>query len=330
MKTPGWWGRDGGAMAVLFGPVAALYRGLGRFRAVGVRPVKVGVPVICVGNLTAGGAGKTPTALALAALLDRADLRFLTRGYGGRLKGPLRVDPAIHTAADVGDEALLLARAAPTWLARDRVRGARAAVADGAGLIVMDDGFQNPALHKDLSIVVVDAGFGFGNGRLMPAGPLREPVAAGLARADILLLIEDGGEAADNGLPRALPPGLPFFRACFRPATDPAAFDGQPLFAFAGIGRPEKFFLSLQQAGHRLAGTRGFADHHRYRAEELMEIVEISVALGAQPVTTAKDAVRLGPTEREMVRIFEVSLEFADPEDLRRLIETALAAGKRA
>jgi tetraacyldisaccharide 4'-kinase len=214
MRAPEFWRRDG-ALAHALAPLSWAWAAGARGRQAGARPEHAAAPVLCVGNLTVGGAGKTPTVLALLRRLRERGRKphALSRGYGGRLKGPLRV-AAGHTAAQVGDEALLLAEAAPTWIARDRAAGARAAVAAGADVIVMDDGFQNPSLAKDLSLVVVDAAYGFGNGRLLPAGPLREPIARGLARADAVVLVLP---SLDERLAPLPPMGLPVLRARLLP-----------------------------------------------------------------------------------------------------------------
>ncbi|HZT52335.1 MAG TPA: tetraacyldisaccharide 4'-kinase [Stellaceae bacterium] len=322
--APEFWARDGIA-AHLLQPLAWAYEAAGAARRALARPWRAPVPVICVGNLVAGGAGKTPVALSLAHRLAARALRphLLSRGYGGRLPGPVRVDPATHDAAAVGDEPLLLARAAPTWIARDRAAGAQAAVAAGAGVIVMDDGFQNPALAKDLSLLVVDGDYGFGNRRVMPAGPLREPVAAALARADAAVLM---GEDR-CGMAAALA-GLPLLRARLIPAA-PAALDG-PVVAFAGIARPEKFFASVAAAGMRLVARHGFADHRAYRERELARLAAEAAALGARLVTTAKDAVRLPPAWRARVAVLEVEVLWQDEAPLDRLLAAAAAGKVRA
>jgi tetraacyldisaccharide 4'-kinase len=272
--------------------------------------------VICVGNLVAGGAGKTPIAIAIAErLIARGKaVHFLSRGYGGREKGLLRVDPARHAAADVGDEPLLLARIAPAWVSRDRAAGAAAAVAAGAQIIVMDDGFQNPGLAKDLSLLAVDGGYGFGNGRVMPAGPLREPLAAGLARADAVALIgTDQCGVADR-----LPPSLPLLRAVLAPIA--AALAGRRVFAFAGIARPEKFFATLQSMGCVLAGRRAFADHHAYGEAEVAALIEEARHADAVPVTTEKDAVRLPPALRAGIETLPVAIRWRDEAAADRLL----------
>jgi tetraacyldisaccharide 4'-kinase len=261
--------------------------------------------VVVAGGLTLGGAGKTPLALALAERLAQRNPHFLSRGYGGRQAGPLRVDPARHSAADVGDEPLLLAAAAPTWVARDRAAGARQAAAAGAGLIILDDGFQNPFLAKDLALLAIDGESGFGNGRVFPAGPLREPIQAALDRAQAVVLIgEDRAHIA-----AVIGQACPILRARLVPA-EPAALSGQRLYAFAGIGRPEKFFAGLSAAGADLAGTRAFPDHHPFTEAEVAEVLAAATALGAEPIATAKDRLRLPAETRARIRIIEIKLVF--------------------
>ncbi|CAO3351360.1 tetraacyldisaccharide 4'-kinase [Azospirillum melinis] len=318
MRTPAFWYRPPGLASTLLAPLGALYGLAGRRRIAGTVPRKVGVPVVCVGNLVAGGAGKTPVGLALIAALQARGVAIhaLTRGHGGREAGPLAVDPVRHTAADVGDEALLLAGAAPCWVARDRLAGAERAVAAGAKAIVMDDGFQNPALHKDLSLIVADGAVGFGNGRLVPAGPLRERVADGLARADALVVL---GEDR-HGL-AALAGGRPVLAARLEPDPEAAArLVGRDVLAFAGIGRPEKFFATLEALGARIVECVPFADHHPYRPAEVVALIDRAAALGALPVTTAKDAVRLPPELQAKVAVLPVSVRWADESALAALL----------
>lgn len=327
MKTPAFWHPPPDAAAkahpaaTLLAPFGALYEAAGALRRALTRPVALPVPVICVGNVSAGGAGKTPTALALLRRLSARGFapHALSRGYGGSAKGPLQVDPAIHDAALVGDEPLLLAAVAPTWTARDRAAGALAAVAAGAGCLVMDDGHQNPALRKDLSIVAVDGGAGFGNRRVMPAGPLRESVAAGLARADMVLVIGDDryGAAAE-----AAAAGLPVLTG--RLVPDPAAaaaLRGRRVFAFAGIGRPEKFFDTLREIGAETVETLSFPDHHPFTAAEIDDALKRAAALGAVPVATVKDRVRLPPDRREAVAALPVDLVLDDETPLTTALE---------
>ena len=283
------------------------------------------VPVLCVGNVTVGGAGKTTVALDLAARLRAAGCaaHVLLRGYGGAARGVRRVAPD-DPAALVGDEAKLLAAVAPTWVGADRAATARAAVAAGAAALVMDDGLQNPTLAKDLSLLVIDGGFGFGNGRMLPAGPLREPVAAAALRCRAAVLIG----ADTHGALAALPPGLPVLRARLVPdPADAAALRGRRVLAFAGIARPEKFFASLEEAGATVAARESFADHHPFAPAALRRLFDRAARLDALPVTTAKDAVRLPPEARARVAVLGIALEWDDPTALAALL-AALGAGR--
>ena len=293
-----------------------------------VRPRRAPLPVVCVGNLVAGGAGKTPVALSIGVRLKQLGRRphFLTRGYGGRVRGPLYVNSARHTARDVGDEALLLAAVAPTWVARDRPAGALAAAAAGAEVVVMDDGYQNPHLDKDVSFVVVDAEYGFGNERLMPAGPLREDVTRGLRRCQAAVLV--GTDA--NGLAERLAGhGIPLLRATLEPRLESRHLEGRALVAFAGIGRPEKVFTTLAGMGCRLLGRHAFSDHHRYDADEIMTLVEEASEKGATLVTTEKDFVRLPEEARPMVRVLGVRIVWAEPEALDRALAPLIEWAQR-
>jgi tetraacyldisaccharide 4'-kinase len=306
MKAPGFWYHENSLAAALLSPVAAVYELAGRIDRSRVRPAKAGAPVICIGNLVAGGAGKTPTALAVADLLSDRSVAFLSRGYGGRLAGPVRVAPDFHSAADVGDEALLLARRAVTWVARDRPAGAAAAVANGAAAIVMDDGFQNPSLVKDLSILVVDGETGFGNGHLIPAGPLREPIDAGMARADAVVLVGDDAAGARGRVPA----GTPVFTARIVPTA--RDLSGARVVAFAGIARPEKFFATLEAIGCDVVARHALADHHLFAASELARLRADAEGAGARLVTTEKDAVRLPPDMRDEAATLPVALAWDD------------------
>jgi tetraacyldisaccharide 4'-kinase len=323
------WREPPGAAAALLAPLGAIYGAIAAWRLRGPGQ-RIGIPILCVGNLTLGGAGKTPTAIAVGSLLNAAGARpfFLSRGYGGRLKGPIRVDPA-HNASDVGDEPLLLARTAPTIVAHDRVAGASAARAAGASVIVMDDGFQNPSLAKDLSIIVVDGRNGIGNGSVFPAGPLRAPLAAQIARAHALVVI-GGGDGAAIPVAAARQRGIPVFAARLVPAPgDLAALAGKPLLAFAGIGDPEKFFATLAAAGADLWVRRGFPDHHAYTAGDATALLARAEASGLLPVTTEKDMVRLaGSPETAALaaatRTLAVKLSFDDIAGFSQLVQRAV------
>jgi tetraacyldisaccharide 4'-kinase len=311
MRAPDFWQRSG-FPAALLSLLGALYGMSVAFKARHARPFDAGVPVICVGNLTAGGSGKTPIAIAIVEALRAGGRRpyFLTRGYGGSEHGPALATRG-HTAKLMGDEALLLAHAAPTIVARDRAAGARLAKEKGATVLVMDDGHQNFSLRKSLSLVVVDAETGFDNGFQIPAGPLREPVAQGLARADAVILVGDGA------------PDLQGFRGPVLRAhlkADGDALAGKSVFAFAGIGRPEKFVASLQDSGAIVTGSCFFADHHPYGEEELVQLR--AVAGDAILVTTEKDFVRLTTAEREGIRTLKVAAIFDDASAMGRLLDS--------
>jgi tetraacyldisaccharide 4'-kinase len=322
VHAPEFW-RTPGVLPALLQPLASIYQAVAALKQATTLPFRAPVAVLCVGNLVAGGAGKTPVTLSLAALLTERGRRphILTRGYGGALRGPVAVDPARHTAAEVGDEALLLAAAAPCWVARDRVAGAKAAIAAGAGLLLLDDGFQNPSLAKDLSLVVVDGAYGFGNGCVMPAGPLRETVAAGIGRAQAAIIMGDD----DAGAARAIGGAVPILHARLAP-IDPADLAGRRVYAFAGIGRPAKFYRSLAETGAIVAATRDFPDHHPYRQSELREIVAAAPAADAVPITTAKDFVRLPAEFRATVRRLDVAVAWDDRTMLNRLLDDHLPA----
>jgi tetraacyldisaccharide 4'-kinase len=317
MRAPSFWDKGGLAPALL-APAACLYDLAGRIERRAAKPERVKAAVVCVGNLVAGGAGKTPVAMSIAQRLTAMNRHphVLTRGYGGRSAGPLRVDRTRHTAEDVGDEPLLLARIAPTWVARARVKGAQLAVDLGADVIVMDDGLQNASLVKDLSLVVVDGGYGFGNGRVMPAGPLRETIDAGLARCDAVVLV--GTDA--RGVERTVAGRKPMLRARLRSTIGTEDISGRDVLAFAGIGRPQKFFDTLEEIGARVVGAESFADHHAYTADEVMALVEAASLREAIVVTTEKDAVRLPPEARLMVKVLAVELEWEAPGEIDALL----------
>ncbi|WP_027134176.1 tetraacyldisaccharide 4'-kinase [Geminicoccus roseus] len=304
MKAPAFWAREG-ALASALGPLGALYGQIVTARA--KRPgLQLGVPTLCIGNPTLGGAGKTPVVRSLAQILRSEfgiEPHVITRGYGGSVSGSLRVDPQRHDAGLVGDEPLLLAREAVVWAGPDRVASARAAVAAGARILLMDDGFQNPGLAKSMSWLVVDGPAGIGNGKVFPAGPLRERFPDALERADALVMIGEDrqGLAAKTELP-VLSARL------IHPLEALVSLREGTTFAFAGIGRPEKFFDSLRAAGVQVVGTRAFPDHHRFTASELHDLRAVAKRNRARLVTTEKDLVRLSPADRSEIVTLSVTI----------------------
>lgn len=321
MRAPDFWAKGhGGVLALLLWPLTWLWRLGARLKEASTQTRRAGVPVISIGNLVVGGSGKTPTAIAVAAALTARGARphLITRGYGGALSGPHQVDPAQDSAEAVGDEALLLARVAPTWVARDRAQGALAAIEAGASCLVLDDAHQNFALEKDLSILVVDLAYGVGNGHVVPAGPLREPVTEGMKRADAIVAIGQAGSAPGRPLTAAAKPVL---NAVIEPVGSVQDLVGRRVLAFAGIGRPEKFFATLTALGAAVVATRAFDDHHRFEPDEIMQMVEAASSQDAILVTTEKDHVRLPPESRAMVTALPVRLRFNDPPMLERLLD---------
>lgn len=320
-RPPAFWFRAPGVLSALLTPASWFWRLGAALRSWRTTPVRVPVPVICIGNLTVGGAGKTPMAAALLARIAATgrEVHLVSRGYGGRLAGPHRVDPLGDSAADVGDEPLMLAQSAVVWVARDRAAGARAAAEAGAELIILDDGFQNPGLVKDMGIVMVDAGQGFGNRRVVPAGPLREPVSAGLARADLVVLV---GDQASRSAARARWPELgTALDAELQPVRTGLDLAGQPVLAFAGIGRPEKFYDTLRGLGADLVATHDFPDHHTYADRVLERMVREARGAGALMLTTEKDAVKLPPVFRREVMAIPVALVPADWSAIDKIVE---------
>ncbi|MDA9544221.1 tetraacyldisaccharide 4'-kinase [Bradyrhizobium sp. CCBAU 45321] len=327
MREPAFWYRPRSLQSYALWPLGALYGAI-TARRMSRQGVDAGIPVICVGNYHVGGAGKTPTVLALTKLLRELGETpvVLSRGYGGRLKGPVMVDRERHDAADIGDEPLMMARDVPVVVARDRLDGVALAKSQGATVILMDDGFQNPALFKDASLIVIDGKRGVGNGEVFPAGPLRAPLAAQLARTDALVLIGDGNAANDVAAEIAKR-NKPELRARLKPdAASLAQLSGKRVFAFAGIGDPERFFRTLSASGIDVARTRAFADHHMFSDGEISALAADAQREQLMLVTTEKDLARLRGRAGVPSGIvpFAVQLEFDDPAKLRQLISDHL------
>lgn len=315
MKTPRFWYKKAGPAAVALAPLGQLYRTAGLLNRAFSKPYKAATPVICVGNIVAGGAGKTPTAIAIARLLKRKGHKpvFVTRGYGGNEKGPLRVDLLRHTSRDVGDEAVLLAQIAPTWIGRSRAEVIKRAEKEGSH-IVMDDGLQNPKIAPDIGLLVVDGAVGFGNGGLIPAGPLRETLNDAFSRVAAIVMIGEDVHRVSQCL------GKPVLQANVRPTLSAEFLDKPQVLAFAGIGRPEKFYASCREAGLQLVETRDFADHHVFTEEELADLTAAAQKRKLRLITTAKDWVRLPDPFRKNVGILDIDLVFEREDEVVRVL----------
>jgi tetraacyldisaccharide 4'-kinase len=318
MREPGFWHGPASLNSHLLKPLGALYGAIAvqRLRRKGL---KAGVPVLCVGNYHVGGAGKTPTVLALAKLMRELGETpvVLSRGYGGELRGPVRVDPERHTASDIGDEPLMLARALPVVVSRKRADGVPLARSQGATVILMDDGFQNPSIVKDASLIVIDSERGLGNGQVFPAGPLRAPLRPQLARTDALIVVGDGNAAAPVAAQIAAQ-GKPVLRARLKPdEAQVASLQAKRVLAFAGIGDPTRFFNTLRASGITVVSERAFADHHPYSRAEIEALIAEAKRDGLTLVTTEKDLARLRG-KAPSIMPFAVTLEFEEPALLRK------------
>lgn len=336
LEAPFWWYRRKGALASALAPLGRVYGRIAEKRFAQGKPYRSRLPAICIGNFTAGGGGKTPTAIAVATLLAELGAKpaFLTRGYGGASHGPVLVKKG-DSAEEVGDEPLLLAEVAPTMVSADRPAGAKAIEATEASVIVMDDGFQNPSLAKDLSLVVVDAAAGIGNGLLIPAGPLRAPLDAQIARASALIVIGDG-ERASPLIEAFEAQGKPVFKARMVPRQDRRWLSILPVIAFAGIARPSKFFATLRNNGARLIDTRSYPDHYRYSERQARSLLKEAKTYNAMLVTTEKDYVRLAGDADSAVdelkhrsRPFLVAVEFEDKAAVKQLLADSITRRER-
>jgi len=319
MKTPKFWYQKKGAKSLLLSPLGQLYRTAGLLRHALIKPYKASVPVICVGNIVAGGAGKTPTSMAMARLLMKQGHRpvFVTRGYGGNEKGPLRVDLTKHTSRDVGDESVLLAQIAPCFIGRNRAAAIQMAEAEKPTHIILDDGLQNPKVAPDVNFLVVDGAVGFGNRQLIPAGPLRETLHDAFSRIAAIVMI---GEDVQRVAPCL---GKTVLQAHLRPSISTSFVDKPHVLAFAGIGRPSKFYDSCREANLHVVETRDFADHHIFTEDDLAQLAEAAQRKALKLITTAKDWVRLPEPFRKEVGILDIELVFEDEEAVMALLPTS-------
>ena len=322
MRAPAFWNRPKSWQSVLLAPLGLLYAKATASRIANATPEKIGIPVISVGNINVGGTGKTPTVIAIVERLRNLyhQPHIISRGYGGSIEGPILVDPSIHTADQVGDEPLLLSAFAEVWVSKNRTAGAIAAKNAGATVVVLDDGHQNPSLHKDLSIVVVDAVYGFGNRCCLPSGPLREPVQVGLERADLLLSI-GSNDAQITFSSQNEPVDTPHLKAVLEPLKTGMDWTDTTAFAFAGIGHPEKFFKTLRDLGVNLVHAEPLDDHQKLSSNLLTRFQNDARAKGAQLITTEKDAVRLPTAFRSQVITLPVRLAFEDDEALLSVLK---------
>ncbi len=320
MKTPRFW-QSLNPISLALLPFSLLYRLAATLDREHAKPRRAPLPVIAIGNVTAGGAGKTPTTLALIPLLQALGHtpHILTRGYGGANLTAHRVSET-DSWQHVGDEALLLAQAAPTWVGSNRLASAIAAAAAGATILLCDDALQHHALHKDITLLVIDGPYGIGNGQLLPAGPLRETLQSAIARCDTAIIIGDDTHQLASKIP------LPTHHAKLQPAADTTWLKGKKILAFAGIGRPEKFFTTLRDLGAELVETIAFGDHHAYSESDIENIITRAQSLNAQAITTAKDAVKIPPHLREKIQTLPVALTFDHPQHFKDFLAEKLAA----
>jgi tetraacyldisaccharide 4'-kinase len=324
-NTPAFWDTPGG-LGSLLAPLGSLYALLGRLQVRFHPPSHANVPVISIGNVTLGGAGKTPVAISVSKMLQEAGEtpHLLSRGYGAEIRVPIQVDPDLHSAVMVGDEPLLLARAAPTWAYPDRAQSAKKAAAAGASVLVLDDGLQHYSLHRDLSLLVIDTTYHLGNGQIFPAGPLRESLASALAKTDAVIAL------GESPLRLAIPSHIPIFRAAYVPGPEWAELKGKPVIPFAGLARPEKFFTMCEKQGLAVVERYPFEDHYRYTRRQANILLERAQLMNATLVTTEKDAVKLNPDDRKRMKVLSIQLLWQDEGAFRSFLLSRLADIKRS
>lgn len=304
MKTPTFWYQPRSRISAFLSPLGWLYGKGSKLLSMFKKSTRFSVPLLSIGNIVSGGAGKTPTAIALAHLLQQKgiNVHFVTRGYGGLEKGPLKVDPSYHSSVEVGDEPLLLAQQAPTWVARKRTLGVQEAITQGAQVIILDDGHQTMGLYKDISFIVTDHLQGLGNGYVLPAGPLRENLEDGLNRADAVIEIGEG----------SLAPSKPVFKA--RCVPRPLNISSNRVVAFCGLGFPQKFYKTLEKLGIDLVATETFPDHYKYTEEDLLRLRKLAKRHQAVLVTTRKDLIKIHPSWQIQLHVLDIDIQFEDAE----------------
>ena len=329
ISAPKFWDQPHSLFSKFLAPLSFIYQAGSNIRTLMSSECEIDLPVICVGNAVVGGSGKTPCTIALALRLKAMGVsaHCISRGYGGNTRKPTLVNLLRHSSREVGDEPILLAKVLPTWVSRNKCLGAEFARKAGAETVVLDDGLQNSSIKKDLSFLVIDAFSGIGNGRILPAGPLREPLQRALSRAEATILLDGAGSGDDNGWLDFLhrtQKDMPVFHATLRPTAETLLLTKNRIVAFAGLGAPEKFFEMLSNMGGEVLETHTFPDHHRYRPDEVMHIVERAAAQDATPVTTAKDAVRLPNEARKMIEVAEVFVHFSNNRGIDSLLNSVM------
>ena len=320
MKTPSFWHADG-FIPKLLEPLAQLYKCLSFLERSLRSKTKIDIPVLCIGNIVSGGAGKTPIALSIGQKLNvKHNISFLTRGYGGIEAGPIKVNPDAHSSYEVGDEALILSEVGSTWVSRNRTAGAIAAKNAGFEIVIMDDGFQHTSLVKTLSFVIIDGPYGFGNGRLIPAGPLREPIYSGLKRADVIVLV---GEV-NHSLIELLPNNKPLLRASLVPNEMGIQLSNSNVIGFAGIGRPTKFRETLEKMDLNIIDFVPFPDHYRFRESEIRELYEKATEVDAILVTTVKDMKRVPKSVAHLCQPIGITVAWEDDSEIQQLLDSVI------
>lgn len=315
MKAPAFWYHAPGFLSTLLTPLGWMYDKGGKLLSQFKKPHSFPVPILSIGNIVSGGSGKTPTAIALALLLKTRGYKvhFVTRGYGGKERGPLKVDPLKHLAKNVGDEPLLLAEHAPTWMAKKRPQGVQKAIENGAQVIILDDGHQTTSLHKGVSLVVVDLLQGFGNGHVIPAGPLRENLSQGLERADGLIFVGEGEPLSPSSLRGTFNEDHVFHAHL---ASNPIQIPTKRVVAFCGLGFPEKFYRSLENEGFELIATQSFPDHYQYTEEDFLRLKKLAQHYQCALITTRKDVIKMLPSWQKQLYVLDVTIKFEDSEKI--------------